>query len=89
MRIDHVRLSNVYAYRSRIESDVSKHKRLKENDQVDISVEAKELQQLALWEKERQKKLADIKERVQNGTYQIDNYEVAKSIYAFYKQGKQ
>ncbi|ANB59450.1 flagellar biosynthesis anti-sigma factor FlgM [Anoxybacteroides amylolyticum] len=53
-------------------------------DQVEISEEAKELQQNSSWMLERQNKVQALKEQVQSGSYKVDAYAVAKSVYDFY-----
>lgn len=54
-------------------------------DKVEISAEAKQLQQIPSIVKEREARIAELKEQVQNGTYKVDAKEVAKSIAKFYR----
>lgn len=66
-------------------ADTMKKSTAKTNDQVEISSEALKLQQT---EPTRQEKISEIKEQIQNGTYEIDHQELAKSIYNYYVNKK-
>ncbi|MBS4195514.1 flagellar biosynthesis anti-sigma factor FlgM [Lederbergia citri] len=55
-------------------------------DKVEISAEAKEMQKLPSIVKEREMRVAELKNQVQNGNYKLDVKEVAKSIAKFYRQ---
>jgi negative regulator of flagellin synthesis FlgM len=66
-------------------ADTMKKSTAKTNDQVEISSEALKLQQT---EPTRQERISKIKEQIQNGTYEIDHQELAKSIYNYYVNKK-
>lgn len=74
----------VNPYRRHIDKGSGDNKLASKQDHVEISDEAKELQQHSQWWVERQNKVRALKEQVQNGTYKIDADAVAKSIYDFY-----
>jgi negative regulator of flagellin synthesis FlgM len=57
----------------------------KQADKVEISSEAKELQQEAQVSNDRDNKINNIKLQVENGTYKVDPKAVARSIVHFYK----
>ncbi len=52
------------------------------NDQVEISAEAMQLQQKT--NPARREKIARIKEQIENGTYEINHWEIAEGIYNYY-----
>jgi negative regulator of flagellin synthesis FlgM len=86
MRIDKFGLMGVNPYRHQFDKEVQAKKPAVKQDQdkVEISAAAKELQQISQSMVERQEKVRKLKEQVQNGTYQIDAKTIAKSIYKFY-----
>ena len=84
MRIDKFGLTGVHPYRQQFDKEMQMKKSAVKQDKVEISAAAKELQQLSQWTVEHQEKVRKLKEQVQNGTYQIDAKEIAKSVYRFY-----
>lgn len=50
-------------------------------DKIEISTTAKEMQQIPA---QRQARIDELKLQVENGTYKVNPYEVANSIYNFY-----
>ncbi|ATH93438.1 flagellar biosynthesis anti-sigma factor FlgM [Bacillus glycinifermentans] len=57
-----------------------------QEDKVEISAKAKELQKGPDLMMERQEKIARLKAAVENGTYQIDRAGIAEKMVNFYKQ---
>lgn len=56
-------------------------------DKVEISTEAKQLQQhIPSISKEREAKIAELKQQVQAGTYTVDPKALAKKMAAFYRK---
>lgn len=86
MRINHIHSMGVNPYRRHIDKSAGDNKLAAKQDHVEISAEAKELQQHSQWLTERQQKVQRLKEQVQNGSYQIDASAVAKSVLDFYFQ---
>jgi len=84
MRINNVGSMGVNPYKREIGRQVETGKPTAKQDKVEISAAAKELQQAPQWVLDRQEKIRQLKEQVQNGTYQIDADAIAKSIMAFY-----
>ncbi|MGG5255324.1 flagellar biosynthesis anti-sigma factor FlgM [Neobacillus sp. SM06] len=58
----------------------------KKADRVEISATAKEMQQLSQLPEERQAKIQELKNQVENGSYIIDPHKIATSIIAFYSK---
>ena len=58
----------------------------KKKDVVEISTEAKEMQQISSFEKDRKIKVDELRSQVENGTYKPQPSEIAKSIINFYKK---
>ncbi|OQP01860.1 flagellar biosynthesis anti-sigma factor FlgM [Geobacillus sp. 44B] len=86
MRINHFGMTGVNPYRHQFDKEMQAKKPVAKQDQdkVEISAAAKELQQISQSMVEHQEKVRKLKEQVQNGTYQIDAKAIAKSIYKFY-----
>lgn len=57
----------------------------KVKDRIVISNEAKLLQDVSGFEKERADRIAQIIEQVQNGEYHLDIQTIANSMYQFYR----
>lgn len=57
-----------------------------QNDKVEISSTAMKMQQVSQFSDQRQAKIDMIKSQIENGTYQINSKEVAKSIINFYSK---
>jgi negative regulator of flagellin synthesis FlgM len=55
-------------------------------DEIQISDEAKNLLTTSKFEQERVDKVNDIKQQVDNGTYQVKASETAKSILNFWRK---
>lgn len=53
-------------------------------DKIEISTEAKQLQQTNQMEKARQEKINHIKEQIESGNYKVDAKEVARKFYEFW-----
>lgn len=53
-------------------------------DKIEISMEAKQLQQTNQMEKARQEKINHIKEQIESGNYKVDAKEVARKFYEFW-----
>jgi negative regulator of flagellin synthesis FlgM len=84
MRINHFGLMGVNPYRRQFDKEMQAKKPAVQQDKVEISAVAKELQQISQWTVEHQEKVRKLKEQVQNGTYKIDASAIAKSIYKYY-----
>ena len=58
----------------------------KKTDVVEISSEAKEMQSISSIEKERQTKVEELKAQVENGTYNLQPNQIAKSMIDYYRK---
>jgi negative regulator of flagellin synthesis FlgM len=56
----------------------------KKTDKVEISTEAKEMQQVSQFAAERHAKVDELRIQVENGNYKVNPKEIAKSIVNFY-----
>lgn len=54
-------------------------------DKVEISAKAKEMQQIPSIVKEREARIAELKKQVQNGNYEVNPKEVAKSMAKYFR----
>ena len=87
MKINNFKPSGVNPYKNQLNKLEQMEKGPnKKKDVVEISAEAKEMQQVSPFEKERQIKVDELRIQVENGTYKPQPSEIAKSIINFYKR---
>ncbi|WP_088032450.1 flagellar biosynthesis anti-sigma factor FlgM [Evansella clarkii] len=55
-------------------------------DEVQISSDAKKMQQSSQVSLERQEKIRQLKEKIDNGTYKADAHETARKFYDFWNE---
>jgi len=84
MKIFHVGTNNVNPYKQQMNKNEQVRSKGKPSDKVEISNEAKQLQHQTSIVQKRQEKIEQLKVAIENGTYKIDQQELAKSIYQFY-----
>ena len=87
MKINNFRPSGVNPY-SNQQNKMDQLGKLKhkKTDVVEISREAKEMQSISSIEKERQTKVEELKAQVQNGTYNLQPNQIAKSMIDYYRK---
>ena len=87
MKINNFRPSGVNPY-SNQQNKMDQLGKLKQKktDVVEISREAKEMQSISSIEKERQTKVEELKAQVQNGTYNLQPNQIAKSMIDYYRK---
>lgn len=73
-------------YRKQIEKQQTKSDVVKKKDKLEISTEAKLMQQETRIEFERKEKVEALKEKVQSGEYKVNAQEVAKKFYEFWNE---
>ena len=87
MKINNFRPSGVNPY-SNQQNKMDQLGKLKQKktDVVEISREAKEMQSISSIEKERQTKVEELKAQVQDGTYNLQPNQIAKSMIDYYRK---
>ena len=87
MKINNFRPSGVNPY-SNQQNKMDQLGKLKhkKTDVVEISREAKEMQSISSIEKERQTKVEELKAQVENGTYNLQPNQIAKSMIDYYRK---
>ncbi|ATO37849.1 flagellar biosynthesis anti-sigma factor FlgM [Geobacillus thermodenitrificans] len=85
MKIHHIGPMNVNPYQRQLTKTERLAARKASGDQVEISKEAKELQEAASWEQARQAKLDELRQQIENGTYTVDPKVVAKRMIDYYR----
>ncbi len=60
------------------------HNQSNKRDEVNISSEAKQMQASKSGSVDREDKIQEIKEKIENGTYNVDPKEVARKFYEFW-----
>lgn len=83
MKINHFGPMGMNPYRRMIPKTVFADKG-NAKDQIEISVQAKKLQQQSIIHTNRQVKIAELKNKIDNGTYQIDPQQLAQKIHHYY-----
>lgn len=87
MKINQFGTSGVNPYKHHMNKLEGTAKSIKSSaDKVEISTTAKEMQQVSQYASARQEKVEELKIQVENGNYQINPREIAKSIANFYTQ---
>jgi len=87
MKINNFKPSGVNPYKNQLNNLEQMEKGpTKKKDVVEISTEAKEMQQISSFEKDRQIKVDELRSQVENCTYKPQPSEIAKSIINFYKK---
>lgn len=85
MRIQKYGSTDLHLYQKQVET-----KRVVEaknqQDKIEISEEAKQLQRANSMSQERQEKVQKLKHQIETGTYKIDPKEIAKSMIQFYRK---
>ncbi|MCR2822352.1 flagellar biosynthesis anti-sigma factor FlgM [Lederbergia panacisoli] len=84
MKINPFRSVEMNPYKKQL-NKLEKQPAIAKTDKVEISAEAKEMQKLPSIVKEREVRVAELKNQIQNGNYKVDLKEVAKGIAKFYK----
>ena len=85
MKIHHIGSMNVHPYQRQLAKTERLAAGKAKGDQVEISKEAKELQEAASWERARQAKLEELRQQIETGAYQVDPQAVAKRIIDYYR----
>ena len=83
MKINNIGRLNLNPYEKQMDK-VDKSEKSTKRDKVEISSEALELQKGNSLELERQKKVEELREKVQSGEYEVNPREVAKKMYEFW-----
>ena len=86
MKINNVGQYGVNPYQKSLNKAGALQKNSSAADKVEISKVAKELQTTSSVEANRLAKIEKIKTQVENGTYQVDIKQTAKSILDFYNK---
>ncbi|MBM7645040.1 negative regulator of flagellin synthesis FlgM [Scopulibacillus daqui] len=74
------------SYQKQSERNKELFKKTPEQDQVEISSKAKQLQKTSDFEAQRKEKIARLKAEIDNGTYKIKPEEIAKKLYDFWNR---
>lgn len=73
-------------YKKSVEKQQPKDNVAKKQDKIEISSEAKWLQQETRISAERNHKVEELKAKVQSGEYKVNPQEVAKKFYEFWNE---
>ena len=84
MKINNLGQMGVNPYRKQMEKPAQQNNSAAKSDKVEISSEAKGLQEMSQFQQTRNEKVAQLKIAVQNGTYQVDAKAVAAKMTDFY-----
>lgn len=84
MKIQGPNLAKLTAYHTQLQQQTGLKKTVKREDQLDISSEAKHLQETKLKNKQRAEYVQEIKNAVKSGAYKVDNEKVAQKMIDFW-----
>lgn len=73
-------------YKKQVDRAQPKAEVTKKKDELQISTEAKLMQQESRITTERKEKVEALKEKVQNGEYKVNSEEVARKFYDFWNE---
>lgn len=85
MRINPLNHINNQYQRNQIERQEQSDS-VKKRDQLEISKAAKEMQQGSRIEQEREMRVKELKEQVDNGSYKVDAHAVARKFYDYWNE---
>lgn len=83
MKINNYSRVNMNPYQKQAEKS-EQISSVKKKDKIEISSEALELQKGSSIQLERQEKIKELKDKVQNGTYEIEPRKIAEKVYSFW-----
>jgi negative regulator of flagellin synthesis FlgM len=83
VKINNIRPMNVNPYNKQ-QDKIDKVQTPKQKDKIEISSEALQLQQGSRLEIERQERVAELKNKVESGEYQVNPQEVARKMYSYW-----
>ena len=84
MKINPFKPADMNPYKRQVEKAENLPK-TERTDKVEISAEAKEMQQVSPLVQEREARVAELKAQVQSGQYKVDPQDVAKALIKFYR----
>ncbi|WP_078543844.1 flagellar biosynthesis anti-sigma factor FlgM [Litchfieldia alkalitelluris] len=85
MKINQTNLTGINPYKKQMNKMAPLEKKAQQ-DRLEISNEAKQLQEKSPITQEREEKVEALKHQVQSGTYTVDAKKVAKSVLDYYNQ---
>ncbi|KJE27696.1 flagellar biosynthesis anti-sigma factor FlgM [Geobacillus kaustophilus] len=88
MKIHHIGPMGVNPYQRQLAKTERLAAGKASSDKVEISKEAKELQEAVSWEQARQAKLEELRQQIESGTYQVDPKAVAKRMIDYYRNNR-
>jgi negative regulator of flagellin synthesis FlgM len=86
MKINRQSIQPLKPYQKTYEKTLTQPAASQQQDRVEISKQAKELQKAPEVTMERQEKLAELKRKIESGTYEIDAKRIAEKLLNFYKK---
>jgi negative regulator of flagellin synthesis FlgM len=84
MKINNIGLNGINPYKKQMNKMAAVESKATKADKVEISSEAKQLQETSPVTVARQEKVEALAKQVQSGNYKIDANAVARSVYDFY-----
>ncbi|ALC82501.1 MULTISPECIES: flagellar biosynthesis anti-sigma factor FlgM [Bacillus] len=85
MKINRMSTQPINPYLKTYEKQNTQPAKSPKQDKLEISKQAKELQKAPEVNMERQEKLAELKRKIDSGTYEIDAKGIAEKLVNFYK----
>lgn len=83
MKINNIRPVNVNPY-NKLQDKIDKVQTPKQKDKIEISSEALQLQKGNQLEMARQERVAELKNQIESGEYEVNPKEVARKMYSFW-----
>ncbi len=86
MKINPIHNSRVNPYQRNAEKVNQVKQDPKPLDKVEISSQAKNLQEVSTYTKDREAKVESLKQQVENGTYKVNTKELANQLFNYYRK---
>ncbi|MBM7551436.1 flagellar biosynthesis anti-sigma factor FlgM [Thalassobacillus pellis] len=88
MKINGTNQSNFNPYQKPVNKQAEVKKAVLQEDNIQISSQAKQLQESTKVQAEREKKVAELKQAIDNGSYKVDSEAAAKKMIEFWNNRK-
>ncbi|GGE84944.1 flagellar biosynthesis anti-sigma factor FlgM [Priestia taiwanensis] len=88
MRINSFGVNGINPYKQQMNKMNNMAKAMAKEDKVEISSKAKEMHEVSKVVLDRQERVEQLKQQIENGTYQIDSKDIAKSMASYYRSMK-
>jgi negative regulator of flagellin synthesis FlgM len=84
MKIERNNLNNINPYKQQVNIKRSNSSTFSGEDKIEISSKAIEMQESTKYISERNERIEKLKSEINNGSYKVNEYDLAKNMYSYY-----